>query len=234
MTAHYITKNILVYILLIALTTSCANNEVKDVDGNIYPTTKIGEQVWMTKNLDVTRFNDGTPIPQAKTDDEWEAAAIFKQPAWCYYENDVTYGTVYGKLYNWYAVNDPRGLAPENYHIPTENDWDKLIFYLDDKCKFNYEGRQSENAGGHMKSIEKYWQYPNTNADNSSGYNALPSGNRGSMGMFFGLGFDADYWSATEYDNKESWIRGLWNEGSGVGRTQVDKGKGLAVRCVKN
>jgi uncharacterized protein (TIGR02145 family) len=90
----------------------------------------IGTQTWMTKNLDVATFRNGDAIPQAKTDEEWQAAGENKQPAWCYYDNDPKNGTKYGKLYNWYAVNDNRGLAPVGYHIPTDNEWTKLSDYL--------------------------------------------------------------------------------------------------------
>jgi uncharacterized protein (TIGR02145 family) len=93
-------------------------------------TVTIGTQVWTTKNLDVSTFRNGDVIPQASTDEAWEAAGGNKQPAWCYYDNDSANGTKYGKLYNWYAVNDPRGLAPEGYHIPTDEEWTVLIDYL--------------------------------------------------------------------------------------------------------
>ena len=93
-------------------------------------TVTIGTQVWMTKNLDVSTFRNGDGIPQAKTDEEWEAAGDNKQPAWCYYENNAANGTKYGKLYNWYAVNDARGLAPAGYHIPTDEEWTVLSTFL--------------------------------------------------------------------------------------------------------
>ena len=90
----------------------------------------IGKQVWMTKNLDVGTFRNGYPIPEAKTNEEWVNAGLNKQPAWCYYQNDPTNGEKYGKLYNWYAVNDSRGLTPEGWHIPSENEWEILFRYL--------------------------------------------------------------------------------------------------------
>lgn len=107
-------------------------------------TVTIGSQIWMTKNLDVANFRNGDPIPEAKTDAEWEAAGENEQPAWCYYDNDTANGTKYGKLYNWYAVNDPRGLAPTGYHIPTDAEWTKLSDYL------------GNDAGTKMKSAPVY------------------------------------------------------------------------------
>ena len=91
---------------------------------------KIGTQTWTTKNLDVSKFRNGEAIPLAKTNAEWELAGQNKQPAWCYYENKGENGTTYGKLYNWFAVNDPRGLAPSGYHIPTDAEWTILTDYL--------------------------------------------------------------------------------------------------------
>ena len=93
-------------------------------------TVTIGSQTWTTKNLDVATFRNGDAIPQAKTDEEWKAAGRNKQPAWCYYENDPKNGTKYGKLYNWYAVNDARGLAPAGWHIPTDEEWTVLSTFL--------------------------------------------------------------------------------------------------------
>ena len=90
-------------------------------------TVTIGIQVWMTKNLDVSTFRNGDPIPEAKTEEEWNKAGENKQPAWCYYDNDPANGQKYGKIYNWYAVNDPRGLAPDGTHIPSINEWTNLI-----------------------------------------------------------------------------------------------------------
>jgi uncharacterized protein (TIGR02145 family) len=93
-------------------------------------TVTIGTQTWMTKNLDVATFRNGDAIPEAKTNEEWVAAGENKQPAWCYYENDPMNGTNYGKLYNWYAVNDKRGLAPAGCHVPTDQEWTVLSTFL--------------------------------------------------------------------------------------------------------
>ncbi|MFZ9583254.1 MAG: fibrobacter succinogenes major paralogous domain-containing protein, partial [Crocinitomicaceae bacterium] len=93
-------------------------------------TVTIGTQVWMTKNLNVSTFRNGDPIPEAKTDEEWKKAGENQQPAWCYYDNNPANGAKYGKFYNWYAVNDPRGLAPEGYHVPTDAGWTQLSDYL--------------------------------------------------------------------------------------------------------
>jgi uncharacterized protein (TIGR02145 family) len=93
-------------------------------------TVKIGSQIWCTKNLSITTFRNGESIPQAKTDEEWKSAGEKRQPAWCYYDNDPANGDDYGILYNWYAVNDSRGLAPEGYHIPSDSEWTTLTNFL--------------------------------------------------------------------------------------------------------
>ena len=105
-----------------------------DVQGecSTIQTTTICNQVWMVKNLDVDKYKDGTVIPEAKTVEEWVAAGNEGTGAWCYYNFDPTYGAVYGKLYNWYAVNDPRGLAPTGWHVPSAAEWQRLLFVLED------------------------------------------------------------------------------------------------------
>ena len=91
---------------------------------------KIGNQIWTSRNLDVSSFSNGDPIPEAKTEEEWRAASSNQTPAWCYLENNPANGKKYGKLYNWYAVHDPRGLAPKGWHIPNNEEWSILIEYL--------------------------------------------------------------------------------------------------------
>ena len=109
----------------------------------------IGTQTWTSKNLDVSKFRNGEVIPLAKTDAEWVLAGQNKQPAWCYYENKTANDTTYGKLYNWFAVNDARGLAPKGYHIPTDAEWTTLTDYL---------GGESV-AGTKMKSTSGWGSY---------------------------------------------------------------------------
>jgi len=106
------------------------NNPVVAIPSGPYKTVTIGTQVWMKENLNVSTFRNGDPIPEAKTAEEWQAAGEAKQPAWCYYDNDPKNGAKYGKLYNWYAVNDVRGLAPVGWHIPADHEWNVIIDYL--------------------------------------------------------------------------------------------------------
>ena len=101
-------------------------------NGQSIPSKIIGEQIWMTKNLNLEKFRNGDPIPQVKTQAQWKKAREEKKPAWCYYNNDPVNGVKFGKLYNWFAVTDPRGLAPKGWHIPNEEEWKQLVKYLDD------------------------------------------------------------------------------------------------------
>ena len=112
---------------------------------------KIGKQTWTTENLNTGKFRNGDNIPEAKTNLEWETAGNEKKPAWCYYNNDPANAKKYGKLYNWYAVKDARGLAPEGYHIASTEEWDALSSYLAN-LDFQVFGIVS-NEGKRMKAL---------------------------------------------------------------------------------
>jgi uncharacterized protein (TIGR02145 family) len=188
-------------------------------------TVNIGTQEWCTENLDVETFKNGDPITHAQTNEDWEQAAISGTPAWCYYNNDPTNGDIYGKLYNWYAVNDPRGLAPDGYHIPNDFEWNTLI---------NYLGGQYV-AGGKMKSTGiQYWLSPNTYATNSSGFSGLPGGNRNDDGTFYQISIWGYWWSYSDYSTDLAWLHYLFYNGEWVWSSYQTKGKGLSVRCIKD
>ena len=143
--------------LLITLTflinTMSMEAQVTDKDSNNYNTKQIGSQVWIAANLNVSHFRNGDIIPEVRGDDEWEKADNEGRAAWCYYNNDPANGAIYGKLYNWYAVNDPRGLAPKGWHVPCDDEWTELEICL------------GENAGGKMKETgTTHWTPPNIDA----------------------------------------------------------------------
>jgi uncharacterized protein (TIGR02145 family) len=179
---------------------------------------KIGTQVWMDKNLDVTTFRNGDPIPEAKTNEEWQRL----RPAWCYYNNDPKNGEKYGKLYNWYAVNDARGLAPQGYHIPTHTEWTTLTTYLGGE----------KVAGTKMKSTSGW--YENHNGTNSSGFNGLPGGSRSYDGTFYFIGKLGLWWSSTEYSTDFAWYRYLFYDYGNVSSSYFSKGIGFYVRCLRD
>ena len=188
---------------------------------------KIGTQIWTTKNLDVSTFRNGEAIPEAKNAEEWVKAGESKQPAWCYYDNDPKNSEVYGKLYNWYAVNDSRGLAPKGYHIPSDAEWTVLTDFLGGEDKAGKKMKSKTGWQGWEKNGKK-----SGNGTNSSGFNGLPVGNRYGMGPFFNVGNYGLWWSSTEHDAGNAWYRNLYSNSGVVNRSVNDREVGLSVRCL--
>jgi uncharacterized protein (TIGR02145 family) len=186
------------------------------------PTIQIGTQKWMSKNLDVAFYRNGDPIPQVTDPTAW---AGLTTGAWCHYNNDPILGNKYGKLYNWYAVNDPRGLAPNGWHIPSDAEWTTLETTLGGQLV----------AGGKMKEPGTFnWTAPNTGADNSSGWAGLPGGFRLYEGSFVFVGFYGYWWSASEYYTTLAWFRYLlWYNGF-ILNGEIDKRDGFSVRCIRD
>ena len=185
------------------------------------PTVVIGTQQWMEKNLDVMTYRDGTVIPEVTGDAAWAALTT---GAWCWYSNSAANGAIYGKLYNWYAVNDPRGLAPQGWHIPTDAEWTTLSTLLG-----------GDAAGGKMKSTgTTIWTTPNTSATNESGFAGLPGGRRGNDGSFYSVGYYGFWWSATEDDSTYAWYRYLSYDAGSLTRYVNYKKSGFSVRCLRD
>jgi len=170
----------------------------------------------MTRNLDVDRFRNGDIIPHAESNEEWKKAGENGQPAWCYYDNDPEKGKKYGKLYNWYTVNDPRGLAPEGYHIPSDKEWSSLLDYLGPRA---FEILKSEDD----------WD-----GKNEVSFKGLPGGIRYSNGGFSSLGSVGVWWSSSEYNNYYAWNLFLYYDLGYVYRYYDFKENGLSVRCLRD
>lgn len=186
-------------------------------------TVRIGTQKWMAKNLDIGRYRNGDKIPQVKSAAVW---ASLTTGAWCWYNNDSATGAVYGKLYNWYAVNDPRGLAPVGWHIPSDAEWATLTSFL---------GGYGV-AGGKLKETGTvHWAAPNTGATNSSGFIGLPGGARehtdGTFNNYIVVGY---WWSSTYFDSFNAWYHDMYYAGAEVYRFSISKRHGLSVRCLKD
>ena len=182
----------------------------------------IGSQTWTLKNLDVATYRNGDPIPEVQDASTW---ANLSNGAWCYYSNNTANGTTYGKLYNWYAVNDPRGLAPNGYHIPTDAEWTTLTT--------NLGGEQI--AGGKKKEAGTlHWLSPNTGATNSSGFAGLPGGSRFYSGDFDGIGASGYWWSSSEGYTGYAWYRSLSYDNGNVNSYGNDERVGFSVRCLRD
>lgn len=185
----------------------------------------IGNQTWMTENLDVDTFRNGDSIPQVITEEEWKNAAKAKKPAWCYYDNNPANGTKYGKLYNWYAVNDPRCLAPKGWHIPTNKEWRELTNYLGG---WKVAGTKLKNKEG--------W-FDEGNGTNESGFSAIPGGRRSSYDqdsyIFKAISEWGYWWTSTKYTKKTSITRSMHYKGT-FQWLDWDKGEGMSVRCIKD
>jgi len=195
---------------------------VTDVDGNSYATVQIGTQCWTQSNLTVSKYRDGSSIPNITDNTQWSQTNTSSTGAWSHYNNDANNGTTYGKLYNWYAVNDSRGLCPTGWHVPSDAEWTTLE---------NHLGGTSV-AGGAMKSTTG-WNAPNTGATNSSGFTGLPGGNRGDDGGFYAVG-DGVWWSSSAAGSGNAWFRYLNCNFAGVISYYFDQTTGLSVRCVRD
>lgn len=194
---------------------------ITDYDGNFYRTIRIGDQCWMMDNLRVTHYRNGDPIDNVTDAGEWHT---YGSGAYSDYNNDTTNACDYGRLYNWLAVMDSRNIAPEGWHVATDEDWQTLADYLGGDAV----------AGGKIKMAgTAFWMSPNTGATNESGFSALPGGRRNNWGEYLSINSEAGYWTSSDaggygwywyltYDNSElvrDWLYGLY---------------GLAVRCVKD
>ena len=187
----------------------------------------IGTQTWTSKNLNVSTYRNGDKIPQVQDKKAW---AKLTTGAWCYYQNKAANGIKYGKLYNFYAVNDPRGLAPKGYHIPTKAEWTTLTDYLGGIYEVGgiYEARDK------MKSTQG-WEY--LNGTNSSGFNGLPGGSRYDNGDFYDIGDGADWWSSSSLEDGTNYAEFLKFDNSHPGaysREAYGKQNGRSVRCIKD
>jgi uncharacterized protein (TIGR02145 family) len=199
---------------------ACDCNECPDCISGTEVT--IGTQLWTGCNLDVTTYRDGTTIPQVTDPTAWAALTT---GAWCYYDNDSANGPTYGKLYNWYAVNDPRGLAPVGYHVPTDSEWTVLTDYLGGTLV----------AGGKMKEAGLcHWAEPNTDATNESLFTGLAGGYRDAFGTFSSIGIDGYLWSSSDFSTTNALYRYITSFTGSALANSTYKQASLAVRLIKD
>jgi len=196
---------------------------VTDIDGNVYRTVKIGNQWWLAENLKVTQYSNGDAIPNVTGSTEWENLST---GAYCNYDNDVNNVDTYGRMYNWYAVDDSRNIAPEGWHVPSDAEWQILSDYLGGEWV----------AGGKMKVTgTEYWNSPNEGATNESDFSALPSGWRAGNSNFNDMGRYAYFWSSTEYGSSDSWYWYIYYKQSILFRSIYwSLRSGFSVRCLRD
>lgn len=184
---------------------------------------KVGTQEWMLKNLDVVTFSNGVPIEEAKTDADWKYYGEHRIPAWRNYNGDVLYGFVYGKLYNWYAVNDPRGIAPEGWHVATDAEWKTLIEYLGGE----------KIAGGKLKDTEfGHWVY-RSQATNESKFSAKAGGVCNEGGVCYAINEEGNWWTATGWEDYAI-VYCIKHQYKNIFRRNINNEAGFSVRCIRN
>lgn len=186
------------------------------------PTVIIGTQEWMALNLDVTKYANGDVIDEVTDPTQW---ANLTTGAWCWYANDSANGPIYGKLYNWYAINDSRGLVPTGFHVPTEAEWLTLTATLGGDAV----------AGGELKETgTTHWNNPNGGATNSTGFTAVPGGIRRDDGSFTGIGRTAFYWSSSEFDSLNATVFNMDYQSAILFQQDDFKTRGFSIRGIKD
>ncbi len=215
---------------------------LRDADGNVYRVVRIGEQVWMAENLRTTKYRDNTSIENPHDNSSWQSNT---SGAYAWFVNDIDNKEKYGALYNWYAVANTRGLCPEGWKVPDDSDFEQLRNYLIN----NYEEITSGNVGNTLKSCRQVNsplqgecdtdEHPRWNENSTHhgtddfGFSGLPGGSR-DPNFFGGLGAHAHWWSATQNNENQAWMRRIsFNEGH-VDRWSMDIAIGYSVRCLKN
>jgi uncharacterized protein (TIGR02145 family) len=194
---------------------------VKDYDGNQYTTVTIGTQDWLVENLKATRYQNGDPIQMVTEDAQWNKQTT---GAFCNFDQEAANGQIYGHLYNWYAVNDPRNICPKGWRVPTDADWDVLSSAL---------GGDVSSAGKMKDATTRYWDSPNVGATNESGFTALPGGYRSIKGEYNSMGSFTFFWSSSGYASETAWCRWMQSGNDQLDRIDNYKNFGFSVRCIR-
>jgi len=219
--------SVLTSVVFLLLATGCKKDDdslkITDIDGNVYDTVTIGTQTWMKENLKTTHYADGSAIPLVNDNAAW---INLTTPGYCWYDNDrATYAQTYGALYNWHTVNTGK-LCPTGWHVPTSAEWETLITYLGGWII----------AGGKLKETgTEHWQSPNEGATNESGFTALPGGYHNYYdGVFAGIGYGSNWWSATEDYTNNALNLGMGSHRSDISKYLDSERNGFSVRCVRD
>ena len=267
---HKTTFPLIFVILFIVLLNACTKDEetevlpvddmpgwVKDADGNVYTTISIGSQVWMAENLRVTQYNNGDPIPRGLGNDGWHTAPF---GAYAVYPNNNIYGlnsdekvvNAYGKLYNWHAVKDIRGLCPAGYHVPDQWEWLQTIDYLMDTYNWTDDPDDTDGIGNKLRSCRQFlsplggdcdtdehpfWMPHNLHfGTDAVGFNALPSGFRSPDGEFRGIRVSANWWTSSKHLDQKHWAicQTILLDSGAIESAPKLVMSGYSVRCVRS
>lgn len=196
--------------------------QVSDKEGNNYRTVVLDNKTWMAENLRVTKYKNGESIET--TNPNQDISKVSEPKYYWSYKGKDSLSKIYGNLYTWYVIQDPRGVCPEGFHVPSDQEWISLINSLDGNIE----------AGAKLKETDfVHWFKPNANATNESGFTALPGGYRDNDGKYYVLGFRGYWWSSKKNYVVMAWNSGLIYNNDILERLDFLKKNGLSVRCVK-
>jgi uncharacterized protein (TIGR02145 family) len=207
--------------------TSGYGPNISDTDGNTYKTVYIGKQRWMAENLKTTKYSDGTVIPNVTDANQWTKLTT---AAWCNYKNNNSLDSIYGKLYNWYALspttNGNKNVCPTGWHVPTDTELRVLINFLGGV----------NIAGGKLKETGvTNWYSPNKEASNFYKFTGNPGGNRNfSDGNFYYFGEFGYWWSSTEQSKDDAWFYSLYHASGYFNKVGYNKKMGFSIRCIED
>jgi uncharacterized protein (TIGR02145 family) len=209
---------------------ACGDLSAVSFDGYSYPLVAIGSQCWFQENLRSDNYRNGDPIPGGLSNAEWTSTTAGAQAV---YNEDPANMELYGRLYNWYAVNDARGLCPTGWHVPTDGEWMELEMELGMTAEqANSTGWRGTDQGAQLKATSS--DSPSWNGSDSSGFSALPGGYRNYYsGIYFSVG-SAGYWWSSSSSGLTAWYRGVDSVSSIVDRFNVSARYGFAMRCLKD
>jgi len=239
--------NILDVVIMVNLVLYGDDGACIDIDGNVYETIQIGEQEWMAENLKVTQYNNGDPITHVTNNGDWGS---YDEGQYGVYDNDPSYAVTYGNLYNWAVVDDSRGVCPEGWHVPSDDEWKELEMAVGmSQSEADDTGHRGTNEASKLAGNAVLWNEGDLK-DNArfgvSGFNALPSGyhvTSNNAGGYYGIGSLAYFWSSSDFIYYDSysgndiivvWTRSLSNDNASVFRFYDVRQHGFSLRCVAN
>lgn len=205
-----------------------------DIENNSYTSVIIGNQEWMAENLKTIRFTNGDTIPHIEESNEWIQST---NPAWCYYDNESSNNSDFGKLYNWYAANDDRKICPTGWRLPSINDYLELMNYIDSEGTLSANNAGSQlKTKGNQDSNTGLWISNNSDATNAYSFNGEPSGKRNYQfgANFFTKFYNASFWTSTESGAENAVHMSLYHDSSVIDTVEINKGMGICIRCIKN